>query len=110
MWDESEYAKLPPYDLPTAEQPMAVFLCHQQNGRACAGWCATHDMDECLALRFTPAAGLMDAATFKAIIDYESPVPVFASGSEAAAHGLAQIKRPPVEAIRTIQRLERKLG
>jgi hypothetical protein len=39
-WVAEEYAKLPAYDRPTGEQPAGLFLCHQQDGRACAGWVA----------------------------------------------------------------------
>lgn len=103
VWDASEYAKLPRYDLPTGEQPIGVFLCHRQDGRACAGWCAVHDMDECLALRFAAAEGTV--TDYEALRDYETDVPLFASGAEAAQHGLREIAAPGPEARRLQQRI-----
>jgi hypothetical protein len=45
---------------------------------------------------------------YDAILGYETDVPLFASGSEAAAHGLAGVERPSADARRLIARLERK--
>ena len=39
---------------------------------------------------------------------YESPVPVFDSGMEAAEHGVRDIERPGLRASLMIARLERK--
>lgn len=108
VWVEEEYAKLPPYDRPTGEQPIGVFFCHQQDGRVCAGWAGCHDMDENLALRFAVAGGTMSVEDSEAIKAYVSAVPLFSSGQEAADHGRAEIKAPSIDAVRTIQRLERK--
>jgi hypothetical protein len=108
VWDDEEYAKLPGYDLPLAEQPTAVFLCHQQDGRVCAGWAGTHDMEECFALRLAASAGALEGDALDATRDYESPVPLFASGREAANHGLRDLEEPGPEAVRTIRRLHRK--
>lgn len=106
IWDESEYHRLHPYDRPTPEQPSSLFLCHQQDGRLCAGWVATHDMEHSLALRF--AALTLPPAVVEAVLDYTTDVPVFASGLEACEHGLADVDRPASNAQRAIQRLERK--
>jgi Family of unknown function (DUF6283) len=108
VWAEDEYAKLPPYDLSTPEQPTGLFMCHQQDGRVCSGWAGTHDMDENLALRFAAASGSISPDDYRAILEYESPVPLFASGAEAAEHGLAEVETPGSAAVRTIQKLERK--
>jgi hypothetical protein len=108
VWAPEEYAKLPLYDRPTFEQPPAVFLCHQQDGRVCAGWAGCHDMDESLALRF--AAHGMPADTLDAIRDHVSPVPLWPSGEAAAAHGLAEVDAPGADAERVIAKLVRRGG
>jgi hypothetical protein len=106
VWAPDEYAKLPPYDDETWEQPAGMFLCHQQDGRLCAGWVGCHDMDESLAIRL--AAGSLSEDDLEAIRSYESPVPLFASGAEAAAHGLAAVEAPDEDAVRTIRKLSRR--
>lgn len=110
VWSEEEYAKLPPYDRSTPYQPAAAFFCHQQDGRLCAGWVGTHDMAESLGLRFLLALEKATDDEVEAILDYESPIPLFASGQEAADHGLAEVEAPSLKAVRTIQNLERKRG
>lgn len=105
IWHEDEYRKLPAYDRPTQEQPAAGFLCHQQDGRYCAGWAGCHDMTHSLAVRFI---GLADPATAEALLDYATDVPLFASGTEAAEHGRASIAAPDARAQRTMARLEAK--
>lgn len=106
VWDESEYDKLPEFDKPTAQQPARVFMCHQGNDRLCAGWVACHDMDESLGFRI--AAIDLDEDTIEAILDYTTDVPLFTSGAEAAAHGLAQLYEPPPKARKIIDKLNRK--
>lgn len=59
VWHPDEYAKLPGFDRPTAEQPPGVFLCHQQNGRVCAGWAGCHDMAQSLGVRFAVQSGAL---------------------------------------------------
>lgn len=108
IWSEDEYAKLPAFDRPTGEQPLAAFFCHQQDGRLCAGWVGTHDMVESLGLRMAVACGVIDRADQLAALDYVSPVPLFGSGAEAAAHGLADLESPDDRAQRTIRRLTRR--
>lgn len=108
VWMEDEYAKLPPYDGKTWEQPVGVFLCHQQDGRACAGWASVHGDENSMALRMASAAGYLDGETLDAILDYEASVPVFATGAEAAEHGLAEVETPGPAALRTVERLQRK--
>lgn len=104
VWHESEYDKLPRYDGEVISQLLAgaagLFMCHQKDGHLCAGWIATHGVDNLLALRMSPVA--------PEVWDYECPVPVFASGAEAAAHGMAEILNPAPLAQRTIGRLARK--
>lgn len=106
IWDASEYEKLAAYDGDTASQPIGLFLCHQQNGAVCSGWCGTHDMYESLALRF--AAGELDKDVLGAILDYETTTPLFDSGREAAEHGLAGVEAPDARARREIEKLTAK--
>lgn len=83
-------------------------MCHQQDGSLCAGWCGTHDMAESLGLRITAAAGLIEEEDLSVILDYQTPVPLFDSGAEAAEHGLAELEKPSEQASRVIDRLIRK--
>jgi hypothetical protein len=108
VWKADEYAKLPAYDGYTGDQPLGVFLCHQQDGRVCAGWAGCHDMENTLAIRFAVAEGRLDTETIEAIFDYETDVPLWASGAEAAAHGLAAVYDPDADARRVIDNLEGK--
>jgi hypothetical protein len=110
LWHEDEYAKLPRYDNDTAAQPPQVFLCHQQDGRMCAGWVGCHDMSHSLGLRFAAMTGDVTPETVDAVLDYECPVPLFESGAAAAAHGRADVANPGEAARRQIDRLERKLS
>ncbi len=59
VWAADEYRLLPRFDLDTAFQPLHVFLCHQNTGHLCAGWCGTHDMVENLGLRVAAALDLL---------------------------------------------------
>ena len=107
VWVAEEYAKLPAYDRPTAEQPPGLFLCHQQDGRACAGWAGCHDMNESLAVRFAAISGVSEE-TIDALCDYVSPVPLWPSGAAAAAHGMAGVDAPADDAERLISKLVRR--
>jgi hypothetical protein len=93
IWAAEEYAKLPAYDGDVPEQATAgafgLFMCHQRDGNLCAGWVGCHDMASNLAVRMH--AGEVD---LDAMLDYESPVPLFASGAEAAEHGAREIDAP----------------
>lgn len=109
LWSETEYVKLPPYDLETPYQPMEAFGCHQQDRRLCAGWVAVHDMEESLALRVAVGVGNIHAEDLDAIFDYTTDVPVFASGEDACIHGMRDIEHPGREAKDAIRRLRRKL-
>jgi hypothetical protein len=96
IWAASEYAKLPLFDGETGEQAQAgafaPFCCHSAPDKLCAGWAGCHDMAENLAVR------LHHRDIDPAVLDYVSPVPLFASGAEAAAHGMADIEAPGPEA------------
>lgn len=108
VWHPEEYEKLPEFDKPTGEQPPTVFLCHRQNGRACSGWCGTHDMQESLGLRLASAMGRIEDPD--AFLDYETEVPLFESGAEAAEHGLREVEAPGDDAQRVMTKLLRQQG
>jgi len=99
LWAESEYVKLPEYDGPTHEQPIAVFHCHQADGTVCAGWAHHADINT-LALRLN-----WRHVDVRAICAYQSPVPLFASGAEAAEHGIKDIEEPGEEARAMVAKL-----
>lgn len=112
IWDASEYEKLPLYDAETMYQPPAVFQCHQtkRDGRLCricAGWAGCHDRNELLALRIAVSSGAISPETHQATIEYRSPVPLFASGAEAAAHGMRDIENPSEAAARAVSKILR---
>ncbi|MDG4834167.1 DUF6283 family protein [Solwaraspora sp. WMMD1047] len=107
LWDAAEYAKLPGYDAPTALQPPGLFLCHQADGRVCGGWAGCHDGESLLALRLAALRG-MDPREVAATRDYTTTVPLFGSGQEAAAHGMARVDDPDPIARRMIDRLTAK--
>lgn len=106
IWDWSEYVKLTKYDGETIEQLLkggtSLFFCHQNDGHLCAGWAGCHDTDELLALRMNE----VHPDTF----GYVSPVPLFGSGAEAAAHGLMDIENPSPAAQAAITKLEGRLS
>jgi hypothetical protein len=101
LWAQEEYEKLPRYDGETWDQHPATFYCHQQDGNLCAGWLGTHGAPNLLALRLNPKE-IPDE-----VWDYKSPVPVFASGAEAAKHGMRDVDAPSPEARKMIDRLSR---
>lgn len=102
IWAPEEYDKLRLYDAPTGEQPPRVFVCHATPGRLCHGWAVVHEgrghAFALLALRFlrhdprVPAVG---------------PVPLFASGNDAADHGLDDVEAPSPAAVGMMDRLSR---
>lgn len=110
MWAAEEYALLPGYDLEVFEQPVGVFMCHQQDGRVCAGWASVSACEETLALRLAVTSGRMPMVFADSLIDFVSPVPVFESGSAAAAHGLREIECPGAEARAMIEKITRRLS
>jgi hypothetical protein len=106
IWHKSEYDKLPLYDGETWEQSQNLFLCHQKDGKICAGWLGCHGPEELLAIRLAVQFGrqAIDPAVFK----YRTDVPLFSSGAEARAHGIQAIKQPRAEAQKMISGLLRK--
>lgn len=105
IWHPDEYVKLPRFDADTSGQPPAVFLCHQQDSRI---WAGCHDMDRSLGLRIADATGALSGDDVDAVLDYVSPVPLFGSGAEAAAHGLAELDAPGVAAQRAMEKVTQR--
>lgn len=111
VWDAEEYAKLPLYDGEMAEQALAgatrPFDCHHKpHELLCAGWVGTHGAENLLALRILAVRG--DAGDLDpAVWSHEPAVPLFASGADAAAHGLRDIEAPGPEALAAIARVAR---
>lgn len=105
VWAATEYAKLALYDgsmLDQLEGGRALFMCHQNDGHLCAGWVGCHGPDNLLALRLN--------AVDDSVWGYVSPVKLFKSGAQAAAHGVRAIARPGTRAIAMIGRLARALN
>lgn len=112
IWAAAEYTKLGAYDRDTPDQPAAVFLCHQNDessdqSRMCSGWVGCHG-EELLALRLAFMTGAINGDTFSACIDYVSPTPLFASGAEAARHGMSGIDAPAAPAREAIAKIRRR--
>ncbi|MGW9031740.1 DUF6283 family protein [Streptomyces sp. NPDC055722] len=115
IWAPEEYDKLTAYDAPTWGQPVALFQCHQsdrdsQAARICSGWIGCHDAENLLALRLGLLDGRIDAAIYQDCVAYVSPDPLFASGSDAAAHGRSGISEPSEEARQLIAKISRRRG
>jgi hypothetical protein len=108
VWSAEEYEKLIDFDMPTGYQPPQMFACHQQDGRLCAGWVGCHDMEENLAIRIATSVGDLSVETYNQVLDYETSVPLWSSGAEAAEHGMARMENPNEKAQRTIDRLLQK--
>ena len=102
LWHPDEYAKLSAFDGAIPDQlhngAHGVFMCHQNDGSLCGGWLATHGPENLLALRL---ARDVDPAVW----NYDAGVEVFASGAEAALHGLQDVEEPSEEALRKINGL-----
>lgn len=103
VWAASEYDSLPPYDGEIIDQCLAgaaaLFYCHQRDGKLCAGWVGAHGSDNLMALR------LHYDKVDDSVFGYVSPVPLFASGAEAAEHGKRDIKEPSIKARTVIDRI-----
>ena len=113
VWHAHEYDKLPDYDGSIGEQVMngravARFDCHQQNGKLCAGWIGVHGASNLLAMRLLSFNDGVEID--RKVWTYKSPVPLFGSGAEAAAHGKRAINRPGKAGKAMVARLQRKFA
>lgn len=92
VWSATDYEKLPPYDEPTGNQPLASFACHATPAFDCHGWAVVHSNrgpeHELLALRLQGSPDVPEPA-----------VPLFDSGAGAAAHGMRDIEAPGDHAV-----------
>ncbi|MFG3266344.1 DUF6283 family protein [Streptomyces bobili] len=64
-------------------------------------------LDPLSALRLALLDGRIDTVTYRAVVEYVSPVPLFSSGNEAAAHGESGIETPDERASRLINKITR---
>lgn len=103
VWAAEEYEKLPGFDGDTAVQSPATFYCHQQDGAVCAGWLGHTEPSELLGVR----VGLLTGALDESCLDYRTDVALFASGAEAAAHGLRDLDTPGDSARDTMRKITR---
>lgn len=109
LWDESEYSKLPRYDLPIAEQPVAVFKCHSTPQSICSGWLGMGEPSDLLAVR----VGLIEGRVDESVLSYTTDAELHPSGAAAADHGRRDIGAPSSEAHDArlkIIRLRDKIG
>ncbi|MGW5569700.1 DUF6283 family protein [Nocardia thailandica] len=111
VWAAAEYEKLRAYDRDTAQQPDRLFQCHlhdseSASARLCGGWVGCHQ-PHLLALRLAVFDGRISVETAHACETYRSRVPLFASGAEAAEHGLAEIDNPGPAARRLVAKIAR---
>ncbi|WP_330253047.1 DUF6283 family protein [Nocardia sp. NBC_00565] len=105
VWAAEEYDKLRDFDDQHGARMTALFYCHQhdaddERSRLCAGWVGCHGHSS-IGLRIAVASGRVSRTVF----EYESPVPLFASGAEAADHGQADIADPSEDAARLIDKI-----
>ena len=105
VWAEEEYAKLPPFDRGIVP---SVFMCHQGDGHLCRGWLGCHGDKITVGLRIGVLSGILTPEQAAEAEGYQSPVPLFASGAEAAAHGAAEIEQPGEDAARLVEKVKRR--
>ncbi|WP_280343230.1 DUF6283 family protein [Nocardia neocaledoniensis] len=113
VWDFTEYEKLRAYDGDLGVQAPHLFQCHQSDAdssmrRMCAGWVGCHGGRGLLALRLALIQKRISPHTFEQTQGYESPVPLFASGAEAAEHGQRDVDEPGLDAVLTIRKVARR--
>lgn len=104
VWAKSEYVKLPGYDDgPQGQTEFAPFLCHHSPAigeeYACRGWLSVHCQSA--AVRLLMYTELVTEEQVFA----KPTVPLFASGAEAAEHGMREIRRPSEAAIAMADKL-----
>lgn len=104
IWHPDEYDKLRRYDGETHEQTSVnVFHCHQGAGDVCSGWLGHRDPADLLAVRIGIVSGTVDPSC----AEYTTDVPLFASGAEAADHGIRDLETPDERASQAIAKIVR---
>ena len=108
IWHEEEYSKLERYDLPIAEQPRSLFLCHQGSPSSsdhgadlCAGWVGHKDPADLLAVRLGIIRGDLEST----VLDYRTTTKLFPTGTAAAQHGRQNIEAPGQDAKAAIEKI-----
>ncbi|MFE7439306.1 DUF6283 family protein [Streptomyces chartreusis] len=96
---------------PTSRWRCSRFQCHQHDAdsgmaRVCGGWAACHGPG-LLAPRAALVQVRIDPTTFQAITEYTLPVPLFATGTQAAEHGRRDIDLPGEEAAGAMDKITR---
>jgi len=103
IWHPTEYAKLAEFD--ESPGPLKTFLCHNSpdtpGDTACRGWLTVHR--EGIAVRL----GILQGQYSPEEVFAEVAEPLYSSGKEAAAAGLAGCRRPSAEARRLMRKLAR---
>jgi hypothetical protein len=100
VWSAAEYDGLRDFDGEAHEQAVTknglhLFMCHQADEKLCSGWVGHKDEpSDLLALRMGVVKGEVSPEALK----YQTGVPLFASGAEAAEHGKRDIEHPTQEA------------
>jgi len=106
VWSADQYELLRKYDrgVEITEDALGVFLCHQnsrgQRDQLCSGWAACEG-HELIGLRLAVSAGRVDPS----VLAYATDVPLFATGTEAAEHGLREIENPGQAAVAMIEKI-----
>lgn len=105
VWTAEEYHKLPDYDGEILDQVRTAatrpFYCHSSRRQVCAGWAGHRPATELLAVRLGISHGTLDPA----VADFSTDVELFATGAEAAAHGMADVDNPGPAARDAIAKL-----
>lgn len=107
IWDAAEYERLRDFaDKPNGIPSLGVFLCHQspfsRSNAVCRGWLSVER--ESIAVRLALIKGIVTQNQVEA----EVRVPLYTTGAEAAAAGLAGVEAPGRAAQRVIRRLIEK--
>ena len=114
VWAAGEYDMLADYDGEIADQAQTAngvnaFHCHTTPDLLCSGWVGFRPPVELLAVRIGISLGRIDPA----VLDYQSPVPLFGSGAAAAEHGKRDIYAPgpaAKAAVRKVIRVRERSG
>lgn len=104
IWAQEEYDKLPEWDEPMALR--GVFLCHNgckdtKDKMLCRGWFEVHRDN--ISVKLAEFKTELTKANRK-----PTKVPLYASGAEARAAGMAEIELPSDEAFEAMGKITEK--